>query len=294
MRDQESLLAAIVESANDSIVSKTLDGIITSWNLASERMFGHSSEETIGKPVTLFTPKEWTDEMVVILDEIMKGKNLGHYETMRVRKDGERILVSLTVSPIHDADGAIIGTSSITRNVTAQKLASGYARSLIEASLDPFVMISIAGKITDVNEATVNITGVAREGLIGTDFSDYFTEPDKAREGYQRVFAEEAITDYPLTICHRDGTLADVLYNASVYRDTAGHVLGVFAAARDVTAQKQAQESERSKETERLDELERFHRLTIGRELKMIKMKKEIKRLTSLLPADSGGSNDEP
>src|SRR6185436_18662236 len=86
----------------------------------------------------------------------------------------------------------------------------------------------------------------AREGLIGTDFTDYFTEPEKAREGYQRVFSQGFVTDYPLTIRHRGGRLSDVLYNASVYRDARGNVLGVFAAARDVTLQKQASQYARS------------------------------------------------
>ena len=116
----------------------------------------------------------------------------------------------------------------------------------MEASLDPLVTISTEGKITDVNEATIKVTGLGREELIGTVFSDYFTEPDKAREGYQQVFAKGFVTDYPLTIRHKDGQLMDVLYNASVYRDVRGNVLGVFAAARDVTAQKQAAQYSRS------------------------------------------------
>ena len=107
-------------------------------------------------------------------------------------------------------------------DVIAEKQASLYARSLIEASLDPLVTISTEGKITDVNEATTKLTGVERQSLIGTDFSEYFTEPEKAREGYQRVFAEGSVVDYPLTIRRRDGVLTDVLYNASVYRDASG------------------------------------------------------------------------
>ena len=117
----------------------------------------------------------------------------------------------------------------------AAQSTSQYARSLIEASLDPFVTISPEGKITDVNEATVKVTGVPRRELIGTDFLNYFTEPERAREGYREVFEKGFVTDYPLTIRHRDGKLTDVLYNASVYRDASGRVLGVFAAARDVT-----------------------------------------------------------
>jgi PAS domain S-box-containing protein len=125
--------------------------------------------------------------------------------------------------------------------VTAQKQASEYARSLIEASLDPLVTISAEGKITDVNEATMKVTAVERQSLIGTDFSECFTEPEKAREGYHRVFAEGSVVDYPLTIHRRDGLLTDVLYSASVYRDASGNVLGVFAAARNVTDRKRAE-----------------------------------------------------
>src|SRR3989304_1975480 len=133
-----------------------------------------------------------------------------------------------------------------TRAEQSRKQASQYARSLIEASLDPLVTISPEGKITDVNEGSIKVTGVRREELIGTDFSTYFTEPEKAREGYQQVFAKGFVTDYPLTIRHRDGGLTDVLYNASVYKDTRGNVIGIFAAARDVTAQKQASQYARS------------------------------------------------
>jgi PAS domain S-box-containing protein len=130
----------------------------------------------------------------------------------------------------------------------ALQQAGAYTRSLLEASLDPLVTISPEGKITDVNEATVKITGVPREILIGTDFADYFTEPDKAHEHYQRVYAEGFVTNYPLTIRHEDGHLTDVVYNASVYRDADGNALGVFAAARDITERKRAEEKLRRSE----------------------------------------------
>ena len=115
---------------------------------------------------------------------------------------------------------------------------ASYARSLIEASLDPLVTISADGKITDVNEASIKVTGIKRENLISTDFSNYFTQPEKAQEGYRQVFEKGFVSDYPLTIKHRNGKLTDVLYNASVYKDDKGQVIGVFAAARDVTDQK--------------------------------------------------------
>jgi PAS domain S-box-containing protein len=113
---------------------------------------------------------------------------------------------------------------------------SQYARSLIEASLDPLFTISPEGKITDINNASIDITETTREKLIGTDFFDYFTEPDKARDIYKQVFAEGFIADFPLTI--RDGKLTDVLFNGSVYKDEQGKVIGVVVVARDVTDHK--------------------------------------------------------
>jgi PAS domain S-box-containing protein len=117
-----------------------------------------------------------------------------------------------------------------------------YVRSLIEASHDPFVTINVDGEITDVNTATENATGLPRKTLIGTNFSDYFTEPKKAIIGYQKVFEQGKIINYPLTICSTSNKLMDVLYNASLYRDEQRNILGVFATARDITEIKQKEE----------------------------------------------------
>ncbi len=293
IEDKTSLLASIVESSDDAIITKTSDGIITSWNRGAERIYGFSSDEVIGKSISILIPKGYADDVPEILERTKRGEGIHHYEAVRRRKDGQIINVSISISPIKDRQGRIIGASTIARDITMEvtarkqveeKLgaASQYARSLIEASLDPFVTISADGKITDVNEATVKVTGIPREQLIGTDFSNYFTEPEKAREGYQQVFAKGFVTDYPLTIRHKNGRLTDVLYNASVYKDTRGNVLGVFAAARDVTARKRAEEElaeQRRRELDRLAELEKFQKLTVGRELKMVELKKEIETL---------------
>ena len=130
------------------------------------------------------------------------------------------------------------------------ELASSYTRSLIEASLDPLVTISSEGKISDVNRATENVTGYTRDKLIGSDFSNYFNEPDKARAVYLKVFTEGYVKDYPLSISHKSGRLTDVLYNASTYRNSQGEIQGVFAAARDITERKQAEQ--KLKDSERL------------------------------------------
>ena len=124
-------------------------------------------------------------------------------------------------------------------------------------------------------------------------FSGSVKESEKANRIYQLVFAEGMAVDYPLTMRHRDGTLTEVLYNASVYRNAAGKVLGVFAAARDVTTQVQAQRKiveQQAVELDRLAELERFQRLTVGRELKMIELKKRVEVLERLVQPDEGAS----
>jgi PAS domain S-box-containing protein len=127
------------------------------------------------------------------------------------------------------------------------KAAQSYARSLIEASLDPFFTISPEGKITDLNEAAVQVTGLGREQLLGTDFADYFTDSKKARKGQQKeVLSQGFIHDYPLAICHVVGWVTDVLFSASVYKDEKGTVRGVFAAFRGVTERKMAKKATRT------------------------------------------------
>ncbi len=240
-------LAAIIESTDVAIFSKTLDGIILSWNKGAEKMYGYSAEEIIGEHVAVLAP-DHSEEIEDILARVRDGEKVS-YETSRVRKDNGWIHVSLTVSPVRDAAGGIIGASTIGRDITELKRAEeelrqagAYNRSLIEASLDPLVTIGSDGRIMDVNAGTELVTGCSREELIGKDFSDYFTEPERARAGYQQVFREGTVRDYALELRHRDGHVTPVLYNASVYRDEGGNVIGVFAAARDITELKRAEE----------------------------------------------------
>jgi len=290
-RHRADRLLALVQDSDDAIIDTTLEGIITSWNPAAERILGYSAEEIIGTSVEPLIPDDQTEEMDVALARMMAGEHVDRFESARIRKDGTVITVSLGLWSIHEADGVIVGTSTTARDVSEAKRAFEAARSMLEASLDSLVAISPEGKITDANEATVTLTGVPRDKLIGTSFSDYFTDPGKAEAIYQRVFTEGMARDYPLTLRHRDGheTFTEVLYNASVYRDASGKVLGVFAAARDVTQQNGAQREiaqQRSTERKRLAELESFQRLTVGRELKMIELKKENEHLKSLIRPD--------
>jgi len=171
--------------------------------------------------------------------------------------------------PFTDVDGSPmilemdLDITASKRAEEALRRANAYNRSLLEAGLDPLVTIGPDGKITDVSVATETATGFERTALTGTDFSDYFTEPEKARAGYQQVFREGFVRDYPLDLRHRDGHLTPVLYNASVYRDDTGKVIGVFAAARDITERKRA-EAALKDANERLEQrvAERTARLT--------------------------------
>src|SRR5688572_11965070 len=117
----QARLAAIVESSDDAIVSKSLDGIITSWNKGAERIFGYTEAETIGKPVTILIPPERLDEEPKILARLRRGERVDHFETVRRAKDGRLLEVSVTISPLRDATGRIIGASKIARDVTHQK-----------------------------------------------------------------------------------------------------------------------------------------------------------------------------
>ncbi|MBI4524421.1 MAG: PAS domain S-box protein, partial [Deltaproteobacteria bacterium] len=160
--ERTALLASIIDSSDDAIIGKTLEGTITSWNPAAQLMYGYTAEEIIGKPIVALLCPDRPTEMDEILEKIRNGERVEHYETLRMRKDGTFVQVSLTVSPIRDSSGRLIGASSIARDITERKevmvrllATSQYARSLIEASLDPLVTISTEGKITDVNEATI-------------------------------------------------------------------------------------------------------------------------------------------
>ena len=183
------------------------------------------------------------------------GSEINDLELDIISSDGEIRHVLGNARPLRDEQGNLRGSVSAFIDITGRKkaeeairLSNVYNRSLIEASLDPLVTIGRDGKITDVNNATEHVTGYSRKDLIGTDFSDYFTEPEKARTGYQQVFMHGEVRDYPLEIRHKDGYITPVLYNASVYRDENGEVTGVFAAARDITERKRAEEALRESE----------------------------------------------
>ncbi len=175
----------------------------------------------------------------------------------RIRRcDGEVRWVYVASGHVQASSGQPGLILGIVQDITARKQteeqlrrANAYNRSLIEISLDPLATITPEGKIADVNAATEKVTGWPRESLIGSDFAGYFADPAAAQAVYQQVFETGAVSDYALDIRHRDGHLTPVLYNASVYRDESGSVAGVFAAARDITEIKKAEQALRDSES---------------------------------------------
>lgn len=238
---------SLIEVSLDPLVTIGPDGKITDVNQATVEVTGCERERLIGSDFSDY----FTDPAGArrgYREVFAKGSVTDYPLTIRGR-DGRLTHVLYNASVYRDSEGEVAGVFAAARDITARvqaeeeaERASRYNRSLIEAALDPMVTISPDGKITDVNEATCLVTGRDRRELVGTDFSDYFTDPGRARQGYRQVLAAGSLTDYPLTIRDRQGRTTDVLYNASVYRDTRGEVVGVFAAARDITALKELEE----------------------------------------------------
>lgn len=192
-------------------------------------------------------PEEWA-----VARAVTKGETSLNEEIEIECFDGTHKIILNSALPIRGAAGEITGAIIVNQDITRRREGerklreqAAYTRSLIEASLDPLVTISPDGQITDVNRATEMVTGVPREKLVGSDFSDYFADPEKAREGYREVFLKGSVKDYPLAIRHVSGKVMYVLYNATVYRNEAGEVQGIFAAARDITERKAAEEERR-------------------------------------------------
>jgi PAS domain S-box-containing protein len=237
----------LIEASVDPLVTIGPDGKITDVNAATELATGCSRAELIGTDFADYFTEP--DQAQAGYQEAFREGVVRDYALEIRHRNGHTTPVVYNAAVYRDEAGQVIGVFAAARDITAQKRAeaelrraSGYNRRLIEASLDPLVTIGPDGKITDVNTATERATGCSRAELIGTDFADYFTEPDQAQAGYQEAFREGVVHDYALEIRHRNGHTTPVVYNAAVYRDEAGQVNGVFAAARDITTQKRAEQ----------------------------------------------------
>ena len=224
---------------------------------AACRIFGLTPAEFDGKLTTLSSLVH-PDDLPRINEAYratLEGGDPYQAEHRIIRPDGALRWILMAGVVQRDDTGVPRRMLGICQDITDRKriedevrAAAAYHRSLIEANLNPMVTIGLDGAINDVNIATEQVTGYERAELLGTDFSGYFTEPDLARAGYEQVFRDGSARDYPLELRHRDGHITSVLYNAAVYRDPSGQVLGVMAAARDVTQVKRTQAALRESE----------------------------------------------
>ncbi len=248
LQQSEEKYRALIETTATGFLIVDAHGRVLDANAEYVRLTGHDTlAEIVGRSVVEWTAPHDLERNAAELTQCAARGWVRNLEVDYVNRRGEITPIEVNATLIGSGDSLRI--LSLCRDITERKRANEslraallYTRSLIEASLDPLVTISAEGKITDVNQASVEVTGLPREQLIGTDCSDYFTEPEAARKGYRQVFSQGFVRDYPLAIRHVSGQVVDVLYNASVYKDDQGKVLGVFAAARDITARKRAEE----------------------------------------------------
>ena len=252
------MLAAIVESSDDAIIGKTLDGIITSWNSGAERVFGYSRNEAVGQSMLMLFPPERYDEEPRIIAQIVRGHSIDHFETQRVRKDGEIIHVSATISPILDDTGRIVGASKIARDITSRKLAEVTLRQASEELRESerrfsamlgnvelaSVMLDRQARITFCNDYLLALTGWQREEVMGRNWFELFI-PSQYGDGND-FFA--TLLDKTTDTWHRDnqiltrtGALRQMRWHNVVLRAVTGEVIGSASLGEDITERKLAE-----------------------------------------------------
>jgi PAS domain S-box-containing protein len=244
--DAKNWLAAIVNSSDDVIVSKNLDGIILSWNRAAERIFGYTAEEAIGKHIGLIIPPERLDEEYIILGKVRAGQQVDHFETIRRAKDGRLIEMSLTVSPIMDDDGHIVGVSKIGKDVSANKhaeRASAHLAAIVDSSDDVIISKTLDGIIRSWNKAAERIFGYTAEEAIGHHISMLIPHEHMSEETtiISKVRAGERIEHFETIRRAKDGRLIEVSLTVSPILSADGRIVGASKIARDIGEQRRTQ-----------------------------------------------------
>ena len=266
-------LAAIVESSDDAIISKDLNGVITSWNRAAERMFGYTANEVVGQSIRLIIPPDRQSEEDAVLARIRVGESLTHFETVRQRKDGTLIPISLTVSPIVDGAGHVIGASKIARDLSERdrgEIASRRLRAVVESSDDAIITKDLNGTITSWNPAAERMFGYTEAEALGRSIRMLI--PDELQEEEDlvlaRIRAGEKIEHYQTIRQHRDGTRLTISLTVSPIRDQRGEIVGASKVARDITerARMLATAREHASHTEKLGEVGAVVASTLDRE----------------------------
>ena len=251
-KQERAWLASIVESSDDAIISKTLDGTITSWNKGAERIYGYSALETVGQPISMLVPPERSDEIPRILARIRLGEKVDHFETVRVTKDGRRLDILLTVSPIKDSEGNILGASTIARDITENKLAEEALRESEERFRATFEQatvgvshVALDGRWVRVNQKLCDIVGYPREELLRLTFQ-YITHPeDLDRDvGHLRRMLEGETDSYSTEkrYVRKDGSLIWINLSTSLLRDSSGEPKYFISVTEDITERKRVEE----------------------------------------------------
>ena len=233
-------LAAILDASDDAIIGETVEGIITSWNRGAERIFGYTAREAIGQPITLIIPPELVDEETAVLGTIRAGRRVDHFDTMRVAKSGEMVRVSLTISPIRDAAGRIIGAFKIARDLSRQRqgeIAQARLAAIVDSSDDAIVSKTLAGVITSWNGAAERMFGWSAEEAVGQHIT--LIIPVEYHEEETHVLARlargERINHFETIRQRKDGTRLPVSLTVSPVRDAAGVIVGASKVARDIS-----------------------------------------------------------
>jgi PAS domain S-box-containing protein len=240
--------AAIIASSDDAIISKSIEGIIETWNPAAERIFGYRAEEIIGKPVQILMPPELEDEEPGILARIRKGDRIDHYETVRRRKDGRLIPISLTVSPIRDEAGKVIGASKIVRDLSdrqSDELLRRRLAAIVESSDDAIISKDLDGVIQSWNAGAERMFGYTQKEVIGRPITMLIPLERISEEPaiLDRVRKGERIDHYETVRRRKDGELINVSLAVSPIRDGQGKVVGASKIARDITERIKAQKA---------------------------------------------------
>jgi PAS domain S-box-containing protein len=233
-------LAAIIESSEDAIASKDLNGIITSWNKSAERLFGYTAEEIIGQPVTVIIPPELHGDEPKILGKIRSGERIEHFQTVRVHKNGQRINVSLTVSPIKDAKGTIVGAAKIVRDITRQKKLEEAAlrlAAIVESSDDAIASKDLNGFVTSWNRSAEKLFGYKAEEIIGKHIT--LIIPPELHHDEDMILSKirrgEKIDHFETIRLHKNGERVEVSLTISPIKDDDGHVIGAAKIVRNIT-----------------------------------------------------------
>ncbi len=246
------LLAAIVDSSDDAIISKTLDGVITSWNKSAERMFGYTREEAVGQHITLIIPEDRRDEEAKIVEKVRRGERVDHFETVRLRKDGTLLELSLTISPVKDAAGRVVGASKVARGITEQKQiekALAERARLLDLSSDAIFVRDAADRVTYWNRSASELYGYSREEAVGRVSHELLrTEFPEPLERITEQLHQDNRWTGELIHRHKDGSRIVVASRWTLDRDGGGNRKRVLETNNDITQQKQSEEALRESE----------------------------------------------